>query len=154
MQKTAVGSWTCLACSYSTSHKTNMYQHVEAKHVQTEGYNCPYCSRFCPNFKSLKNHKTRCPKNEKNLTQTSFGFQFSSLFKICIVDPRVSALMTKSGQSWMCTDCGYSSQHCNVYHHIEAKHISSAGYNCEFCSQFCPSLGAYKKHKYRKHQNQ
>jgi len=69
-------------------------------------------------------------------------------------DPRVTALMIKSGQSWTCRDCGYSSQHCNVYNHIEAKHIGSTGYNCEVCGQFSPSLGAYKKHKYRKHQNQ
>jgi len=68
-------------------------------------------------------------------------------------DPQVTGLMTKSGQSWNCTVCGYNSQHYNVYNHIEAKHISSAGYNCEFCNQFCPSLGAYKKHKYRKHRN-
>jgi len=74
MQKTAAGNWTCLACSYSTSHRTNMYQHVEAKHVQTEGYSCPYCTKFCPNFKSLKNHKNRCSKNEKNVTQSPFGF--------------------------------------------------------------------------------
>jgi len=74
MQKTDAGNWTCLACSYSTSHRTNMYQHVEAKHVQTEGYSCPYCTKFCPNFKSLKNHKNRCSKNVKNVTEMPFGF--------------------------------------------------------------------------------
>jgi len=60
IQKGECGAWTCLVCSYSTRHKTNMFQHVEAKHVQTEGYNCPFCQKFCPNFKSLKNHKSRC----------------------------------------------------------------------------------------------
>ena len=61
------GSWTCLVCSYSTHHKTNMFQHVEAKHVQTGGYHCPLCQKFCPNSKSLKNHKSRCPNKSPRI---------------------------------------------------------------------------------------
>ena len=61
------GSWTCLVCSYSTHHKTNMFQHVEAKHFQTGGYHCPLCQKFCPNSKSLKNHKSRCPNKSPRI---------------------------------------------------------------------------------------
>ena len=71
------GSWSCLVCAYSTHHKTNMFQHVEAKHVQTEGYHCPLCQKFCPNSKSLKNHKSRCPnKSPRVIVWAAFGVDF------------------------------------------------------------------------------
>ena len=58
--RSEAGAWTCTVCAYSTHHRTNLYQHVEAKHVPSAGYSCPHCTKFCPNSKSLKNHKTRC----------------------------------------------------------------------------------------------
>ena len=49
-----------------------MFQHVEAKHVQTEGYHCPLCQKFCPNSKSLKNHKSRCPNKSPRIIVWTF----------------------------------------------------------------------------------
>ena len=60
-----------------------MFQHVEAKHVQTEGYNCPLCQKFCPNSKSLKNHKSRCPnKSPQIIAWAVMGFWFTYLSRL------------------------------------------------------------------------
>ena len=34
-----------------------MIDHVEVKHIENlEGFDCPVCTKNCPNRKSLKNH--------------------------------------------------------------------------------------------------
>ena len=54
---TKVGSfWKCSDCSMETKYKTRLFEHVEAKHVETSGYECPTCSKFLPSLKSLKQH--------------------------------------------------------------------------------------------------
>jgi len=63
MQKNG-GVWQCLACLWETNHKTRMYEHVEAKHVQTNGYSCPLCDKFCPSKNSLKFHKSKYHRNQ------------------------------------------------------------------------------------------
>jgi len=62
MQKVG-GAWQCLACEWQTNHKTRCYEHVEAKHVQTNGYSCPFCEKFCPSKNSLKFHKSKYHRN-------------------------------------------------------------------------------------------
>jgi len=62
MQK--VGSiWQCLACGWETSKRARLWEHVEANHVETTGYNCPVCEKFCPSKNALKVHKSRNHKN-------------------------------------------------------------------------------------------
>jgi len=56
MERVETG-WKCQPCGWETKNKSRMYEHVEAKHVTTGGYNCPICGKFCPSQKSLKNHK-------------------------------------------------------------------------------------------------
>ena len=52
-----VGSlWKCTDCSMETKYKTRLYEHVEAKHVETSGYECQTCGKFLPTLKSLNNH--------------------------------------------------------------------------------------------------
>eukprot|EP00092_Neocalanus_flemingeri_P077240 GFUD01095880.1.p1 GENE.GFUD01095880.1~~GFUD01095880.1.p1 ORF type:complete len:358 (+),score=69.27 GFUD01095880.1:288-1361(+) len=56
MQKCG-GVWKCLACGWEAKIKTRLYEHVEAKHVETNGYSCPICGKYCSSQKALKNHK-------------------------------------------------------------------------------------------------
>ena len=63
MERQAGGEWRCLACGWESKAKTRMFEHVEAKHVVTAGYNCPLCGKFCPSQKSLKNHKFTSHRN-------------------------------------------------------------------------------------------
>ncbi|XP_023340303.1 zinc finger and BTB domain-containing protein 14 isoform X7 [Eurytemora carolleeae] len=58
MQKTEAG-WVCQACGWETRLKTRLWEHVEAKHVNTGGYTCPHCNKFCPSKNSLKAHVSR-----------------------------------------------------------------------------------------------
>ena len=63
MERQVGGEWRCLACGWESKAKTRMFEHVEAKHVVTAGYNCPLCGKFCPSQKSLKNHKFTSHRN-------------------------------------------------------------------------------------------
>ena len=57
------GVWQCDSCGWETKFKTRLSEHVEAKHMQTSGYNCPLCAKFCSTKNALKIHKTRNHKN-------------------------------------------------------------------------------------------
>jgi len=57
------GVWQCLACGWEAKIKTRLYEHVEAKHVETNGYSCPICGKFCSSQKGLKNHKFKYHRN-------------------------------------------------------------------------------------------
>ena len=48
--------YQCVVCSYETRVKTNVKEHVEAKHMESTHVQCPYCLILCPNKKSLRNH--------------------------------------------------------------------------------------------------
>jgi len=50
-------AWQCITCLWETNHKTRMYEHVEAKHVQTNGYSCPFCDKICQSRNALKCHR-------------------------------------------------------------------------------------------------
>jgi len=60
------GAWQCLTCGWETKFKTRLYEHVEATHVQTNGYSCPFCDKFCPSKNALKVHKSRNHKTENS----------------------------------------------------------------------------------------
>ena len=53
----AIGMWKCLNCEWQTKFKTRMFEHVEAKHVETDGYLCALCDKYLPSLKSWKQHK-------------------------------------------------------------------------------------------------
>ena len=57
------GGWQCVTCGWEAKNKMRMFEHVEARHVETDGYSCPICSKFCPTIKSLKNHKFTYHRN-------------------------------------------------------------------------------------------
>lgn len=48
--------WICLVCQYATRIKTNLREHVEAKHLDSPSVQCVHCQAVCPNKKSLRNH--------------------------------------------------------------------------------------------------
>jgi len=62
MQKNG-GVWQCLTCGWEAKIKTRLFEHVEAKHVETNGYSCPICGKFCSSQKGLKNHKFKYHRN-------------------------------------------------------------------------------------------
>ena len=51
--------WQCKDCLWETKYKTRLWEHVEAKHVQSSGYCCPYCSKFCSSKNAWKQHKSK-----------------------------------------------------------------------------------------------
>ena len=61
MRQTSKG-WGCCVCQFDSNNKTRTWEHVEAKHVDTFGYHCSLCSKFCKSFASLRNHMDRYHK--------------------------------------------------------------------------------------------
>ena len=51
--------WKCLACEYQTKFKPVLYEHVESKHIDSVGYNCPHCVKFCRTRNALRSHISR-----------------------------------------------------------------------------------------------
>lgn len=56
--------WFCNVCNFSSAYKSNVYKHVDAKHVNTTGYTCSMCHKFCPSINALKLHESRYHKNK------------------------------------------------------------------------------------------
>ena len=67
------------------------------------------------------------------------------------VDSAIESLMGKAIDGvWRCFSCNYSnSAKATVKAHIEAKHISTSGYECQYCLKVCPTRHAMKMHKLR-----
>ena len=55
-------NWRCHDCDFVTKYKTRLFEHVEAKHVETEGYSCFICKKFCASIKGLKVHNQKYHK--------------------------------------------------------------------------------------------
>ena len=53
------GSWKCSVCDYESKLKARTFEHVEARHVKSQGYNCSICQKFCSTYNALKLHKSR-----------------------------------------------------------------------------------------------
>ena len=51
--------WLCTLCEYSSKRKFNVSEHVKAKHIQHEGYDCHLCDETCPSPSALRMHKKR-----------------------------------------------------------------------------------------------
>ena len=51
---------------------------------------------------------------------------------------------------WRCLSCGHNSRTQEDMHlHVEAKHVSTGGFNCPLCGHYCPSLNSLRNHKHR-----
>ena len=59
MQKTHEGMWQCLFCARASKVKTNIFEHIEASHVETPGYHCDVCAKPCRTRNALRAHKNR-----------------------------------------------------------------------------------------------
>jgi len=53
------GLWSCTDCQFTSKHQTNLRNHIEVHHVQSEGYFCPVCSKICKTKNALYIHKSR-----------------------------------------------------------------------------------------------
>ena len=49
----------CSACEHFSRSRQNMENHVEAKHVQTEGWPCHLCHKVCPSRNAFNVHFSR-----------------------------------------------------------------------------------------------
>ena len=56
MVKQYDGTWGCSECDFVTKYQATLTNHVEAKHLQSDGYSCQYCNKFCPTKNALKCH--------------------------------------------------------------------------------------------------
>ena len=59
MWKNGSGLWQCLDCNHTCQQPTNMRNHIESKHVFTDGYYCQQCNKFCRTKNALSIHRTR-----------------------------------------------------------------------------------------------
>lgn len=57
--------WICQECGYSNTRRINMFEHIEAKHVDSPGYYCPHCYKHCKTKYALNTHRSRYHKSEK-----------------------------------------------------------------------------------------
>ena len=53
----------CTDCEHTSRDKHAMSLHVESKHVQSSGYTCPICSKFCLSRNAWHLHKSRYHKD-------------------------------------------------------------------------------------------
>jgi len=59
MFKNEENQWQCSECGYNSKKISHVQTHVEAKHINTEGFSCPICAKFCNTRNSLMIHKSR-----------------------------------------------------------------------------------------------
>lgn len=62
----ADGQWGCAECDFTSNRTSVVSVHVEAKHLQTEGFVCPICQKHCPTRNSLNIQKYRYHRNNQN----------------------------------------------------------------------------------------
>ena len=81
-------------------------------------------------------------------------FNKKNLFN-CFTDGQIRAMYHQEKEGgWRCQTCGHISRtQQDIYRHVEAKHVSTGGFSCPFCGQFCPSLNSLRNHKHRHHRN-
>jgi len=51
--------WQCIDCEYSSKLKHNVFEHIESKHIQHEGYYCYLCNKSCPSQSAFRMHNKR-----------------------------------------------------------------------------------------------
>jgi hypothetical protein len=51
--------YICLTCAHFAKNRRDLYEHVESKHVEGAGHNCPVCDKFCRSRNGLRTHMCR-----------------------------------------------------------------------------------------------
>ena len=49
-------SWSCSDCQYQTTHKGNLFKHIESRHVEAQYYSCQWCDKVCKGVNSYNVH--------------------------------------------------------------------------------------------------
>lgn len=57
--------WTCGLCGYEGRHRNGVILHVDAHHLDTGGYTCQICEKFCPSKNALNAHVSRYHRKKK-----------------------------------------------------------------------------------------
>ena len=72
--KNEAGLLCCCECDFSSQFLTNVKNHIEAKHLQSEcqGYNCANCGKLFKTKNSFQTHKSRFKGRCASLNQTNF----------------------------------------------------------------------------------
>ena len=58
------GKWQCVTCGFQ-SKSTNVRYHIEAKHVESSGYNCVECGEFIKTRNNLNRHMSVMHRKSK-----------------------------------------------------------------------------------------
>ena len=58
MVKLEVG-WQCRDCPYTTMYTSHLSGHIEAKHLNSGGFFCQICTKFCATRKALSCHMSK-----------------------------------------------------------------------------------------------
>ena len=64
MENLGSSKWRCKDCNF-VSKSTNVYYHIESKHVEGAGYFCNICTKFCKTRNALNIHMTKYHKQLK-----------------------------------------------------------------------------------------
>jgi len=61
-------------------------------------------------------------------------------------------MVRNSDGTYQCTLCDYSTKYnTTCQNHIEAKHLATSGFYCQYCNKFCPTRNSLKAHVTRYH---
>ena len=60
------GQWQCADCHLVTK-STNLFNHIEGKHVNSGGHNCQICGKFCRTKNGLIAHSHRAHSKSQNI---------------------------------------------------------------------------------------
>ena len=138
--------WRCLECNF-VSKSTNVFYHIESKHVEGAGYFCSICMKFCKTRNALNIHMSNYHKQLKQIK-----FTYSTIQSCLDIEAEIRSKMENLGASkWRCIECNFVSKSTNVYYHIEGKHVQGAGHFCSVCSKFCKTTNALNLHMSKYH---
>ena len=142
--------WSCSLCGYISNKTTNMYKHIERKHLNVNLY-CEVCNRVFKSRDDLNVHK-------RLLHHEGFWVQIkvnqNVFLVVCLgiqqaIEENLSKLETGM---WVCHSCDFTSKSKQrAFEHYEAKHLTTSGYSCPLCNKFCPTSSSLRNHNDRHH---
>ena len=151
------GFWTCKDCSHKVAYKGNMFDHVEANHIEHGGYKCVLCDKVQKTFHTLSDHLNKhlhsssySNNNEDRQAKDHCKVLDPSL-SIQAIKKAVSQKVVQDGSSYSCKDCGYkNAQKGSVVSHAEI-HLDHRGYQCTLCGKSQKTWKAFSVHFNRFH---